>query len=41
MYDFKNLEPSPNDNVLIRYKKLKEKFEFQPVLTQSKNIMMR
>lgn len=35
MYDFKNLEPSPNDNVLIRYKKIKEKFEFEPVISQS------
>ncbi|MBX7044412.1 MAG: hypothetical protein K1X86_01130 [Ignavibacteria bacterium] len=35
IYDFKNLEPSPNDNVLVRYKKLKENFDFQSVVSQS------
>jgi len=35
IYDFKNLEPTPKDNVLIRYKKIKDKFDIEPVVAQS------
>jgi hypothetical protein len=35
IYDFKNLEPAPNDNILVRYKKIKTQFDFQPVISDS------
>lgn len=34
IYDFKNLEPTPNDNILIRYKKIKDKFDFQTIVSE-------
>lgn len=37
IYDFKNLEPTPNDNILIRYKKINDKFDFQSVLSETNN----
>lgn len=35
IYDFKNLEPTPKDNILIRYKKIKTQFDFQPVISDA------
>lgn len=35
IYDFKSLEPTPKDNILIRYKKIKEKFDFQPIVNDA------
>jgi len=35
IYDFKNLEPEPADNVLIRYKKPDDSFDFNSVTSNS------
>ncbi len=35
IYDFKSLEPTPKDNILIRYKKINEKFDFQPIVNDA------
>jgi len=35
IYDFKNLEPAPKDNVLIRYKSAKSKTDIQSIVTDA------
>ncbi|MBP9095576.1 MAG: FeoB-associated Cys-rich membrane protein [Ignavibacteria bacterium] len=35
IYDFKNLEPTPKDNVLIRYKSEKEKSDIQSIVSDA------
>lgn len=35
IYDFKNLEPTPKDNILIRYKNSKSKTDFQSIVSDA------